>query len=145
VARLRSETADIEAAEVFLAEMVENAPNEDAVATYQGALDEIEVERKARFLDRARDAYRKLHGRDIEAVEDLIEGDHPILADLPAAVPDEMPMALRGDEKWIVDSKTGAIVSTYYGHRYELNINEFARDQLLRENWSDKEKQEVGI
>jgi len=138
VARLRSEAADIEAGEVFLLEMVQNAPDEEAVATYQGALDEIGVERKARYLDRARKAFKELHGRDIEEVDELLRGEHPILAELPAPVPDEMPAALRGEEKWAVDSKTGLITSSYYGHRYRMNLNKHARDAVWKDQWSDE-------
>jgi tetratricopeptide (TPR) repeat protein len=138
VARLRSETADIEAAEVFLLEMIQNAPDEEAVATYQGALDEISVERKARYLDRARRAFETLHGRDIDGVEELLRGEHPILAELPLPLPDEMPESLRGDEKWTVDSKTGLITSSYYGHRYKMNVNKFSRDEVWMNQWSDE-------
>jgi len=142
VARLRSESADIEAASVFLQEMLQDTPDEEAAAVYQGALDEIAVERMARVLDRARKAYETLHGRDIEKVEDLLLGEHPILNSLPPAVPAEMPLALRGNEKWYIDSESKSITSSYYDHRYKMNINQAARDKVWMQQWSEEEKRE---
>jgi tetratricopeptide (TPR) repeat protein len=87
VARLRSQSGDLEAAALFLQELVRNAPDEASRAEYQGALDEIEVEWQARALDRARAAYRERWGRDIESVEQLATGPDAILPELPPAVP----------------------------------------------------------
>ena len=56
-------------------------------AEYLKALDEIETERRARYLDAAREEYWRRHGRDIESVEDLRRGPEPIVPQLPAAHP----------------------------------------------------------
>jgi hypothetical protein len=126
VARLRSESADIEAAAMFLQELVRTAPDEAAAAEYQAALDEIEIEHKARVLDRARNAYRQLAGKDIERVEDLVRGSHPVLRRLPAPEPSSLPASLRRGSTWQLDDE-GIIVSSYYGHRYQLHIDSYGR------------------
>ncbi|MCZ6781773.1 MAG: hypothetical protein O7G30_00550, partial [Proteobacteria bacterium] len=133
VARLRSESADVEAAEIFLRQLVRDAPDEHARAEYQGALDEIEIEYRARALDRARDAFRELHGRDIEKLEDQVLGAHPVLAGLPPAEPPSLPPGLRRDSRWILDPETGEIRSTYYGRRYRVNFHPQERKRL--EEW----------
>jgi hypothetical protein len=125
--------------------MLGDTPDEGAAAVYQGALDEISVERKARVLDRARAAYKTLHGRDLEKVEDLVLGEHTILSALPFAGPEEMPAALRSDEKWVIDPETGAITSSYYGHRYELNVNEAARDHAWKSQSSEEDTEQGSI
>ncbi len=106
---------------MFLSQLVQSSESDDAAAVYQGALDEIDVEIKARFLDRARGAYRELYARDIESIDDLISGDHPVLAELPPPEPQDFPPALRKGDRWFIDSKTGHITSTYYGRRYRVN------------------------
>jgi hypothetical protein len=121
VARLRSENADIEAAAIFLTELIQTTESEAAIATYQGALDEIDVEIKARYLERARASYRELFGRDIKAAGDLVAGDHPVLAQLPPPEPKDLPPAMRKGDYWFVDQKTGHITSTYYNRRYRVN------------------------
>jgi hypothetical protein len=78
-------------------------------AGYEKRLDEIETERRARALDRAREAYRRRFGRDIERVEDLLRGRPPVLR--------ELPPELHGWE-WVIDEESGEIVSSYYEHRY---------------------------
>jgi len=127
VARLRSESADLGAAAIFLEELVRNAPDDQAKAEYQSALDEIEVEWRARELDRARAAYRKLHGRDIEFVEQLAMGTKAVLPRLPSAEPSSLPVPLRRGSRWEIDEASGTIVSTYYGRRYEIHIDEHSR------------------
>ncbi len=122
VARLRSEHADLEASAMFLSELVQTAESRDVVAIYQGALDEIDVEIKARYLDRAREAYEELYGRDISSVDDLTSGDHPVLAELPPPEPRDLPPALSKNDRWYVDPKTGRITSTYYKRRYRVNV-----------------------
>lgn len=122
VARLRSSHGDIDVAAMFLRQMLDGTDDEERRAVYQAALDEIEVETKARFLDRAREAHRKLTGRDIERVEDLVSGPSPVLDRLPAAVPDALPRALRRGSTWEI-GEDGRIVSTYYGSRYEVHYS----------------------
>jgi len=122
VARLRAADADIEVAAVFLREMMAGTDDEERKAGYQAGLDEIEVEMKARFLDRARAAHQKLTGADITGVEDLVSGPNPMLESLPGAAPDALPEGLRRGSIWIIDGD-GRIVSSYYGARYEVHYS----------------------
>ncbi len=128
IARLRSESSDIEAAAIFLQQMVMTAEHEYEKAIYQAALDEIEVEVKARFLEGARDQFAQLHGRDIERVEDLTSGDHPILSGVPRAEPDALPESRRRGDYWYLDEETGKVTSSYYGRRYEVNKSYFHKN-----------------
>ncbi|MCP5044893.1 MAG: hypothetical protein GY944_28025 [bacterium] len=121
VARLRSEHADLEAAAIFLTELVQTTESDDELAIYQGALDEIDVEIKARYLDRARASYKELSGRDIESVLDLIDGNHAVLDELPPPEPRDLPATLRKGDRWFIDTKSGQITSTYYNRRYRVN------------------------
>jgi tetratricopeptide (TPR) repeat protein len=121
VARLRSAGADIDVSELFLRQLVDSTDDEEKVAVYQAALDEIEVERKARFLDRAREAYRKLSGRDIERIEDLVTGPYRVVERLPRPHPDALPPAAARHAAWEIDDE-GRIFSTFYGTRYEVHI-----------------------
>lgn len=138
VARLRSEVADLDAAAIFLHQMVESAPDEYSRAEYQSALDEIEVERAARFLERARAAYRELHGRDIAMVADLLLGEHPILRSLPPAEPTSLPADMRRGSRWEIDPATGRIVSSYYGRRYEVNFHPL--EEKRRREWRVRDR-----
>ena len=122
VARLRAADADIEVAAVFLRELLEGTDDEARRAGYQAALDEIEVEMKARFLERARSAHLKLTGRDISDVQELVTGPNPMLEKLPNAAPEALPAGLRRGSSWIID-EDGRIVSTYYGTRYEVHYS----------------------
>jgi len=136
VARLRSATADIDVAETFLREMTRRAPNDEARAQYAAALDEIEVEKRARLLDRARKAYAELYGRDIDGIEDLVRGSQPILSSLPSPEPDSLPLPLRRGAIWQIDPESGQIVSSYYGSRYELHYSPLDRERA--ERWRQK-------
>lgn len=122
VARLRSENADLESAVIFLTQLVESGESEEAVAVYQGALDEIDVEIKARYLDRARETYRERAGRDIETVLDLLDERYGVLDELPPPEPRDLPDSLRKGDRWILDPGTGEITSTYYNRRYRVNL-----------------------
>ncbi len=121
MARLRSESGDLEAAAVFLQELVRGAPDEASRAEYQGALDEIEVEWRARILDRSRITYRERWGRDIDSVEQLAVGPEAVLAELPSAEPSSLPAPLRRGSVWIIDEATGEIQSSYYERRYRVH------------------------
>jgi len=123
VARLKSQHADIDIAEVFVRELLRNTADEDAKVGLQVALDEIEIEYKARHLDRARMAYVELSGRDIQAVEDLTMGAHRVLEYLPSAEPDALPSSLSRQSVWEVDPQTGRIQSSYLGSRYEIHYS----------------------
>lgn len=127
-ARLRSERDGLEASAAYLSELHRQTDDPWRRAEYEKALDEIETERRARALDRARELYRKLHGRDIASVDDLAKGPDPILPELP---PDVHGWG------WVLDPKTGQIESAYYGTRYRLNLH--PTDQKRLEEWSRQE------
>lgn len=132
VARLRSEVADLGAAALFLEEMVRTAPDDDAKAEYQAALDEIEIEWKARELDRAREAYKKLFDEDIDFVEQLVMGSKAVLARLPNPEPSSLPPQLRRGSRWVIDPEDGRIQSTYFGRRYEIHVDSINRARRER-------------
>ncbi len=120
-ARLRAGNAGLEVAEGMIREFLVDAENPHQKATYEKMLDEIQTERRARLLDSAREAYRKLNGRDITSVEDLLEGPHPLLRKLPPEP---------HDWEWVLDEETGEIVSSYYGHRYKPYTDPEQRAQM---------------
>lgn len=132
VARLKSQSRDIEVAEVFLREILDDTDDPDQQARIQIALDEIELEQKARHLDRAREAFRKIAGRDIHSVAELIRPPHRMLEKLPSAEPDAIPEAFARGSVWKIDRKTGRIVSTYLGRRYEVHYTGGDRARLER-------------
>ena len=130
VARLKSQHADIDVAEVFLRELVRTTEDEEARAKLQVALDEIEIEYKARHLDRARAAYLALAGRDIEVVEDLIHDPHRILEKLPNPEPDLIPSSLSRGSVWEIDPESDRIESSYLGNRYEVHYSGSDRERI---------------
>ena len=130
VARLHSQTHDIEVAEVFLRELLRSSSDADARAKVQVALDEIEIEYKARLLDRARAAYRELAGRDVDSLEDLVQGPHRVLEQLPSPEPDAIPASLSRGSTWLIDGDTDRVVSTYIGARYEVHFSAIDRKRL---------------
>lgn len=130
VARLKSHEADIDVAEVFLRELLRTTDDDEERARLQSALDEIEIEYKARFLDRARDAYVELAGRDIDSVEDLVRGPHRVIERLPSPEPDAIPASLARGSVWEIDPDTGRIQSTYVGARYEVHYSGVDRRRL---------------
>lgn len=133
VARLRADVSDLGAAAIFLEEMVRTAPDESARAGYQAALDEIEVEWRARELDRAREAHIKLFGEDIAFVEQLVRGPQAVLAKLPDPEPSSLPASLARGSKWVINEESGRIESSYFGRRYEVHVdptNRAIRDRL---------------
>jgi tetratricopeptide (TPR) repeat protein len=134
VARLRSEHADIDTAEVFLRELLSNAPDRRSRSEYLSALDEIAIERRARKLDLSRETYLKLHGKDIESVQDLADGEDAVLDRIPPPWPASLPKPLiRPEYRWELDPQTDRFVSSYYGHRYELTFH--PDDRKRREDW----------
>ncbi len=120
VARLNSQQGDIDVAEVFLRQLLETTTDETELARIESALDEIEIEYKARHLDRARVAYERLSGRDIGSVGDLIRAPWRVLETLPNPEPESLPSSLSRGSIWDLDDE-GRIVSTYYGTRYEVH------------------------
>lgn len=137
VARLKSQQGGIEIAEVFLRQLIETTEDEAILAKLQAGLDEIEIEHKARHLDRAREAYRRLAGRDIESVEDLVRGPHRVLEKLPDPEPDAMPDSLSRGSTWVLDEE-GRIVSTYLGTRYEVHFS--AVDRAKVASWKKDDR-----
>jgi hypothetical protein len=107
--------------------MVESSTDDYVKAEYLKALDEIAIEERARFLDAAREEYWRRHGRDIERVEDLLDGPNPILEELPRA------QLYLGGFEWILDPETGQITSSYYGSRYRLHVT--PTDRVRQERW----------
>ena len=79
---------------------------------------------RARFLDAARESFVGRTGRDIHAVEDLVQGPEAVLASLPPEP--------NGFE-WTLDPESGRIVSSFYRHRYEGQIH--PTDRKRREAW----------
>ena len=136
VARLRSSEGGIQVAGHFLSRMAKTTDDEYKKAEYLKALDEIQIEERARFLDAAREEYWRRHGRDIERVSDLLEGPDPVLDQLPRA-----QLHLDGFE-WILDPETGQIVSSFYRSRYELHVT--ASDRARQERWRGRREAEVG-
>jgi len=112
VPRLRSQTQGLEVARAMLLELRRNAPSGGARAEYEKALDEIETERRARMLDRAREEYKRRNGHDIERVEDLASGPERVLKELPPEI--------HGWE-WILEGPSRQIVSSYYKARYQVH------------------------
>jgi len=127
VARMRLNQLGLEIAAAFLAELARTTEDEYKRAEYGKSLDEIQVERSARLLDRARDEYIQRHGRDIERLEDLLAGPEPVLANLPRAHP------LMDGFRWQLDEESHEIVSSFYRKRYQLHAH--PADQKRRERW----------
>jgi len=130
VARLRSKRGGLQVAAAFLVQMVESTEDEYKKAEYLKALDEIQTEERARFLDAARTEYWRRNGRDIERVSDLLAGPDPVLQRLPRA-----QLHLDGFE-WILDPETREIVSSYYRSRYQLH--EAQVDRARRQRWREQ-------
>jgi hypothetical protein len=127
VARLRLERGGLETAAAFLRELARSSDDEYARAEYEKSLDEIQVERAARFLDTARDEYGRRFGVDITRVEDLLAGPNPVLRVLPRAHPHLDGWA------WVLNPESGEIVSSFYGSRYQLH--EHPSDRARRARW----------
>jgi tetratricopeptide (TPR) repeat protein len=126
-ARLRAGNAGLEVAASMIRRFLADTDDPYARAEYEKMLDEIETERRARFLDGAREAYRKGHGEDIEKVEDLLAGPYPVLQKLPPEP---------HDWEWILDEESGDIVSSYYERRYRPHFS--GEDQAEIRGWRVK-------
>jgi hypothetical protein len=131
VARLRSEAGggELEAAAAFLHELLRQTEDPYKRTEYEKALDEIQAERLARGLDAARETFRRRHGRDIERVEDLVRVPPPVLRRLPPEP--------HGWE-WMLDPRSGQIVSSWVKHRYELRID--GTNQLRLERFRERSR-----
>jgi hypothetical protein len=127
VTRLRAEEGDLETAAYFLETLIRGTANEYVRAGYLKALDEIETERRARYLDAARVEFWQRHGRDIRTPSELWMEPARVIRVMPPAHPH-----FEGFE-WILDEENGEIVSSFYGSRYQLHIH--PTDALRREAW----------
>lgn len=128
LARLRSGQDGLDAASAYLDELLKQTDDPWKRADYEKALDEIETERRARYLDQARAVFRDRHGRDIEKAEDLSAGADPVLR--------ELPPELHG-WGWVLDPDDGRIESSYYGRRYHLNMHDIDRERV--ERWTGRD------
>ena len=143
VARLKAESGGLEVAEVLLRQMVEDAKDDTSRRGYLSALDEIEIERRARFLDSARERFKELQGRDLGSVSELVLLADPVLLGLPEAYPSSLDVSPGENFRWEIDSDTGLIVSSYYGRRYALN---FTPDRAVRlQEWRESKERGVHI
>ncbi len=136
VARLKGQDQGLDVPAAFLRELIARAPDGYARAHYERALDEIETERRARVLDRAREAFRERHGRDIEDVAELVSVAPPILRKLP-----EEPHGA----DWKIDDR-GVIVSSKLRYRYRPKIDASNREiiQSIHEKGTGEEEEEGG-
>ena len=114
VARLRAGESGLDTSAAMLTELVHGSEDPFERAEYEKALDEVETERRARVLDAAREEFQRRFGQDIERVEDLAAGPEPVLAVLPPEI--------HGWE-WVIEPRTGRIVSSWYGARYEPQLH----------------------
>ncbi len=130
VARLKSHAGDLETSSAFLSELIRRAPDEYAKASYRRALDEIETERRARLLDRARELFRQRQGRDLESVSELVTVPPPVLRRLPPEP--------HGAE-WVLDDR-GVIVSAKLRYRYEPKIDGTSRAVIRKIHESSAEE-----
>jgi hypothetical protein len=98
-ARLRAGKAGLEVAAGMIRRLLAETDDPYAKAEYEKMLDEIETERRARFLDAAREAYRKGNGEDIRSIGDLLKGPHPVLHKLPPEP---------HDWEWVLSQESGS-------------------------------------
>ena len=120
VARLRAGGSGLDAAVALLSDLIAQTEDPFERAEYEKGLDEIETERRARFLDAAREEFQRRHGRDIVGVDELTAGSDPVLR--------ELPPELHGWE-WVLDPDSGRIVSSWYGSRYEPFVHPAVREE----------------
>jgi tetratricopeptide (TPR) repeat protein len=130
VTRLRASGDGLDTAVLFLQQLIAQTEDEYARAEYLGVLDEIETERRARLLDRARAEFRRRNRRDIAAPGELWAGPLRVLDGAPAAHPQ-----IAG-QRWVIDRASGEIVSSYYGRRYRVHSN--PTDEAEKRAWREK-------
>lgn len=126
VTRLRASSDGLETALLFLQRLIRGSPDPSARAEYRRAFDEIQTERRARRLDRARIAFWNRHGRDVREPRELWEGPSRILGRRPPAHPSR-------PAEWRIDAESGEIVSSYYGRRYRVHVH--PSDAERRRRW----------
>lgn len=132
-ARLRSQGGSLEASALFLQQMLDQAVDDASRASYQAALDEVEIEYYARALDRARERFEAERGHPVVTLAELLNGPEAVLEALPPAEPSSLPAGLRRGSRWEIDPETSEIVSSYYGRRYEPALH--AVDRKRTREW----------
>ena len=131
VTRLKASADSLDAAALFLRELIASTADEYKKAEYGKAFDEVETERRARYLDGAREEYRRRHGRDIERPENLWQGPRRVIAQAPP------PHPHFADFAWELDSDSGEIVSSFYRTRYRIHYHR--TDLERRRRWDEEE------
>ena len=129
VTRLKASSDSLDSAVLFLQQLIAGTEDGYERAEYGKAFDEIETERRARFLDGAREEFRRRHGRDLRAVEELWSGPLRVISGAPPAHP-HFP-----DFVWELDGESGEIVSSFYGARYRLRFH--AADLERQRRWTE--------
>ncbi len=127
VARLRASNDSLDTAVLFLQQLIAQTEDEYERAEYLESFAEIETERRARMLDRARAEFGRRHGRDIRSPAELWSGPLRVLGGEPPAHPE-----IAG-QRWRIDAATGEIVSSFYGRRYRVHTN--PTDEAVRQRW----------
>jgi hypothetical protein len=117
VTRLRASSDSLDTAVLFLQQLIAQTEDEYAVADYLETLEEVETERRARVLDRARAEFQRRHGRDIRTPAELWNGSLRVLGGAPPAHPQ-----IAG-QRWTLDAASGEIVSSFYGRRYRVYLD----------------------
>jgi len=130
VTRLRASGDSLDTAVLFLQQLIAQTEDEYAKAEYLNVLDEIETERRARMLDRARAEFQRRNGRDIAAPGELWTGPQRVLTGAPAAHPQ-----IAG-QRWVIDRASGEIVSSFYGRRYRIHSN--PADEADKRAWRER-------
>ncbi len=132
VARLRADVGGLDTAASLLRRMAEETEDPYARAEYLKALDEIDTERAARLLDRARAEFQRRQGRDLRDVQELVEGPSPVLRRLPPPHPHFEGF------RWQIDPDSGRIVSSFYRKRYRLHFH--PSDEQRRQRWRGEQE-----
>ncbi|HKA14482.1 MAG TPA: hypothetical protein VKH41_05655, partial [Myxococcota bacterium] len=127
IARLRASGDSLDTAVLFLQQLIAQTQDEYARAEYLEVFDEVETERRARLLDRARVEFQKRNGRDLGSISELWSGPLRLFAAEPPAHPE-----IAG-QHWKIDPATGEIVSSYYGRRYRVHVD--PHDEAQRRAW----------
>jgi tetratricopeptide (TPR) repeat protein len=130
VTRLRASGDSLDTAMLFVQQLIAQTEDEYAKAEYLEVFDELETERRARLLDRARAEFRRRNGRDIAAPGELWNGPQRVLTGAPAAHPQ-----IAG-ERWVIDRASGEIVSSYYRRRYRIHTN--PADEADKRAWRER-------
>jgi len=130
VARLRASGDSLDTAVLFLQQLIASAEDEYVLADYLETLAEVETERRARLLDRARAEFERRHARDIRTPAELWSGPLRVLAVEPPAHPEV------AGQRWLLDAQSGEIVSSFYNRRYRVHVHPM--DEAQRRRWREE-------